>query len=129
MKCAPAANLGGYAATQTKQDKATVMGGTYVAALTSQDHNRGHPTKDVEVVEDEMSLGRDNDVTNSTTVVLIVPVIMKDKNSRKESLVDDKVEQGHNRGRGVEDFDKALEVQKFSLSEELNLGTYFLSLT
>ncbi|KAL3504356.1 hypothetical protein ACH5RR_034197, partial [Cinchona calisaya] len=107
-----------FAIANTKQNNATVMGGAYIAAPTPQDHNRGHPTKDVKFVEDEISLGRDNDATNSTIVVLSVPTITKYKNSRKDSLVEDKVEQGQNRRQGVEDFDKAFE-KKNSESEPI----------
>ncbi|KAL3533061.1 hypothetical protein ACH5RR_006582 [Cinchona calisaya] len=80
---------------KAKQDKAMIMGGMYEVAPISQDHNRGHPIEAIEVVENEMTLERHNDTINFASVVLVVPIITKDKISRRESLVDDEVEQGY----------------------------------
>ncbi|KAL3537416.1 hypothetical protein ACH5RR_000782 [Cinchona calisaya] len=64
-----------------------------VTASTFQIHNQQHSKEDVEVNEGKMTLEKEHDATKSIIVVLAIPAATKSKNSRRKSLVDDKVEQ------------------------------------
>ncbi|KAL3507041.1 hypothetical protein ACH5RR_032423 [Cinchona calisaya] len=64
------------------KDQATVMGDSFIVARTFQDHNRRYSTEDIEVDEDEMTLDKENDVTNSTTIFVFL-VVRKSKFKKK----------------------------------------------